>query len=618
MCGIVGIFSPGPVSSGHNAPLERAVDALRHRGPDGRGIWFETPTASGDRWYVGLGHARLAITDLAGGHQPLTSEDGQVVAVVNGALYDAARIRQDLEARGHVFRTRSDSELVVHLYEEHGPDAAHHLRGEFALLLWDGRRRQLWACRDRFGVKPLVYGRRADGALVFASETRALFSAGVPKAIDERALFYAASLQYLPPAGTLYEGVHQLPPGHHLLARDGATEVSRWWDLDTPALGDEVPWPPAALLETLDDAVLTRTTADVPVACLLSGGLDSSLVLALAARASAAPVHAFTLTFEGGGPGYDEARAARAVARHVGATLHEVRVSTADLLEALPAALRAADTLVINGHAAARHLLARRVREAGFKVVLTGEGADELFAGYDHVRERGHDPASVGVMLPDGPALSTEAALARLGHVPTWLKAKASLGHRVHELLDADFLAAHARRDPVAELLDATDVRGQLADRHPVRQALYLWTKSALANYILRAVGDGQDMASGVEARLPFLDHHLASRALAAPVGDLLRGGVEKHALRAAAAPLLPAATVAQRKHPFLAPPALGAAGSGLGDLLMDQLAATRPPFVDRNAVERLLLSAGDLPPAARRAWDPALMMVLSAAVLAG
>lgn len=617
MCGIVGISSPEPVRAGDDAPLARAVAALRHRGPDGQGTWVSPATAGPPAWHVGLGHTRLAITDLAGGGQPMASEDGAVVAVVNGAIYGAEAQRAVLVARGHVFRSRSDSELVVHLYEEHGIEAARHLRGQFAVLLWDARERLLWACRDRFGIKPLVYGRRPDGALVLASETSALFAAGVPRTWDDATFFHAASLQYLPPGATLYAGVRQLRPGHHLLARDRAVEERRWWDLDTPPIGDEIRLGPQVLRADLEDAVRLRTVADVPVACLLSGGLDSSLILALAARIHDEPVPAFTLSFGGAAAGYDESAAAREVAAHVGASLQEVRVGPRALVDALPAAVRAADTLVINGHAAARGLLAAAVRDAGFRVVLTGEGADELFAGYDHVRSGGHDPTTVGVMLPHGPALSTAAARARLGFVPTWLAAKAGLGHRVRSLLRPDFVAAHAHRDPVAELLDLTDVRGQLAGRHPVRQALYLWTRSALANYILRAVGDGQDMASGVEARLPFLDHHLAARALAAPIPDLLRGGVEKHVLRQAAAPLLPAHIANRRKHPFLAPPAIDAARDALAQALRDQLDAGAPAFVDPDAVERSLSELGGRDATARAAWDPALMMILSATLLA-
>ena len=295
MCGLVAVVSanaPAP-----DEDLERALDAIAHRGPDGRGLW-----RSADR-RAQLGHVRLAVRDIDGGAQPLASEDGRVVAVVNGELYAARELRLELQGHGHRFATRSDSELVVHAWEQWGRAMLPRLRGEFAFALWDERDRVLFAARDRFGVKPLAWA-RWHGRVLLASQARALFALGVPAAWDHASLFQAVSFQYAPPDRTLFANVHELPAGHTLVARDGHVHIERYWDLDHAAAPrwtrtdeDTV----TLFRERFDDAVRERLSADVPVACQLSGGLDSSAVLASATRARGAPVDAFTVSFAQGG-----------------------------------------------------------------------------------------------------------------------------------------------------------------------------------------------------------------------------------------------------------------------------------------------------------------------------
>lgn len=650
MCGIAALFRTGeqPVRS---EMLERALAAMRHRGPDGTGTWISLDHT------VGLAHARLSIIDPEGGAQPLASEDEQVRVVVNGEFYDFERIRQDLEARGHRFRTGSDSEILVHLYEEYGVHCVHHLRGEFALVLWDARNRLLFAARDRFGIKPLCYAEHR-GALFLASEAKALFAAGFPAGWDEGAFFQAASLQYLPPDRTLFSDISQLPPGHALTAMDGRVRVYPYWDLDypvegtsgrveewreggrddfssssLPSLHPSIPEAVEQFRARLEAAVRLRLRADVPVACHLSGGLDSSGVTALAARQLRNRLDCFTVSFEEAP--YDELRVAEETAQHAGANLHVVRVTQADLVEALPDAVTYSEGLAINGHLPAKFLLSRAMRGAGYRVVLTGEGSDEALAGYAHLRrdlllgESGPEGAlhqleagnqvSAGLMLPKGETLPLDAVHRSLGFVPSFLEAKGTLGFRLHGLLSAEFRQRFAGRDPFQVLLSGFDVRGQLAGRSRVDQSLYLWNRTALSNYILKTLGDGTEMAHSVEGRLPFLDHHLFEFARSLPLSMKIRNGVEKFILREALRPLLTETVYRRQKHPFLAPPVTRSGGAGRTALLQDLLHSQRfssLPFFDLEKIRTWLNRLPQLDAGERAAADPVLMTVLSAALI--
>lgn len=614
MCGIVAICAHR--GRAERRDVERALGALRHRGPDGLGVYVTEDAR------VALGHARLAVMDPGGGAQPIANEDGTVVATVNGEIYDFERLRDELTARGHRFRTRSDSEVLVHLYEEHGEACVAMLRGELAFVLWDARRRRLLAGRDRFGIKPLVYAQTRE-RVVFASEAKALFALGVPAAWDAGSVFQSASAQYTLPGRTLFAGVREVRPGHVVVVEDGALREERYWDLELPATDGAST--PRDLMDALEDAVRVRMRADVPVACHLSGGLDSSTVVALARRQG--PVDSFTVAFDDAS--YDELALAEASARHVGSRLHVVRATPDALARALPAAVHAAEGLAINAHLPAKFLLSGAVRDAGFKVVLTGEGADEALLGYAHFRQdllgavdsegaaralHATNRASAGIMLPAGAGLDTGAVKRRLGFVPTWLAAKATLGRRVHALLADDFLAAHAHTDPFADAVDALDA-AQLTGRAPVMQAAYAWTKLALADYILRTLGDGTEMAHGVEGRLPFLDTRVFEVARALPLASKVRDGVEKWALREGARSLVTGDVARRQKHPFLAPP-LGVSGGGAWADVVALARQRPPPFFDARKVGRWLDALPGATAAEQAASDPALMLLATSTLL--
>jgi asparagine synthase (glutamine-hydrolysing) len=506
--------------------LERATRRLAHRGPDGQRTWLA------DDRRVGLGHARLSIIDLATGDQPIAGEDEALRIVVNGEFYDFERTQGELQARGHRLRTRSDSEIALHLYEDSGTACLRHLRGEFAFVLWDGPNDTLFAARDPFGIKPLYYTTHR-GTLYLASEVKALLAAGVPARWDRAAFFQANHFLGTPHDRTLFEGIHPVPPGHYLLASGGQVRLIRYWDFDYPAAVDARQARPDAeyaerFRRALDDAVRIRLRADVPVGCYLSGGLDSCAVLGLAARHRAEPIRAFTLTFDRAG--YDEGDIAREMAAHAGADFQPIPIRQSDLADRFADAACQAETLCFNAHGVAKYLLSQAVRDAGYKVVLTWEGSDEILAGYPHFRRdlllqgaqrqdagavrqlleqlQANNAVSRGTLLPDGEPPPLAGVRRALGFVPTWLEAQATVATRLRASFAPDFAAEFAGRDPYRGLLNGHDVAGQLAGREPVNQSLYLWSKVALPNYILAVLGDRMEMAHSVEGRVPFLDHY--------------------------------------------------------------------------------------------------------------
>ena len=410
-----------------------ATRCLRHRGPDAQHVWV-----SPDR-RAGLGHARLSIIDLETGDQPIASEDGRLRIIANGELYDFERIRAELEQNGHAFRTRSDSEIALHLFEDRGARSLHSLRGEFAFAIWDARDGQLFAARDRFGIKPLYYTVH-DGTFYLASEVKALAELGVPLRWDRETLYDIHFVSH-PPDRSLFAGIYQLPPASYLLTDGEHVRVMPYWDWDYPrdpgdhdaASVDRREWI-ERLEHSFEEAVRLRLRADVPVACYLSGGIDSCAVLGFASRLSPRPLRAFTLSFDH--PDYDEGDLARDQARLSGAEFCRIDVRSEHLADHFSDAIYHAERPFANAHAIAKFLLSRAVRDSGIKVVMTGEGSDEIFAGYPHFRRdlvlhgNGHDPAdkarllaeleaanrvSAGTLMPQGSTAARErAAHARL------------------------------------------------------------------------------------------------------------------------------------------------------------------------------------------------------------
>jgi asparagine synthase (glutamine-hydrolysing) len=609
MCGITAVLS-------RHAPIapdtvRAGLAALHHRGPDGRGQWM---AADG---HVALGHTRLSIIDLTTGDQPIANEDETIHIVVNGEFYDFERIRAELQARGHKFRTKSDSEIALHLYEDYGPECLHHLRGEYAFVIWDARNHYLIAGRDRFGVKPLFYAEH-NGALYLASEAKALFAMGVPAEWSHEAVYAGGFI--LPGERTLFRDVHAVPPGHYLRATRESHRAHQYWDVDYPVDGTM----PArsdeeyieGFREVLEAAVKTRLRADVPVGCYLSGGIDSCAVLGLASLHHTGPVRAYTLTFDG--PQYDESVIAEEMAKHAGADYQPIPMKQADLAANFRAAVIQSEIPFINGHTVAKFMLSRAVRESGYKVVLTGEGSDEILAGYPHFRRDmllhhtvGQDPATVerllaqlvesnqvsrGLLLPEGDVDTGATCTTLLGFVPSWLEAMSGTAARMRDLLHDDFLAPYRKTDVIGTLLSSLDVEHRLKGRDAVHTALYLWAKTILPHYILSNLGDRMEMAHSIEGRVPFMDHHVAEYLHRVPVSLKIRGMTEKYILREAAKNVLTKTVYERQKHPFLSPPATLHPEEPLNALMQDTLrgsATADVPFLDQRKIVAALDAVG-------------------------
>ena len=630
MCGIAAVYSQGGVVNADS--LTRAIAALHHRGPDGSKVWIDAKRE------VGLGHARLSIIDIEGGTQPLVNEDESIRAVVNGELYDFERIRRELEGQGHVFRTKSDSEILVHLYEQYGTAMMEHLRGELAFVLYDAPNDILLAGRDRFGIKPLVYAVK-DGVLTLASEAKALFAAGVVPRWDDEA--FSTSLLLAGPLEdrTSFAGVLQLPPGHLLVATRHGTRTVRYWDLEFPVQSKAAYSPEHGeqLRAALDEATRLRLRADVPVACYLSGGLDSCTVLGLAQRHSARPLRAFTLAFDE--EAYDEGAIAAEMAKHAGATLELIPIGQRAFADDFADAVFHGERPLANANSVAKFRLSRAVRDAGIKVVLTGEGSDEIFAGYPHFRRdlfldgMRDDPeraaallaelertnvVSRGVIMPDGEALGVDAVRRTLGRVPSWIETFATAAFKMRPLLTERYAAQLTGRDALAPFMASVEVGRRLTGRHVVHQAMYLWAKTLLPNFILAVLGDRMEMAHSVEGRLPFLDHHVVELAARLPVAALIHGTVEKHVVREAARPFITDTVYRRQKHPFLAPPAAAKDGP-LYELVQDILRGPTladVPFYDAKRVVGLLDALPKMDRQTASAIDAPLMLMASTVLM--
>jgi asparagine synthase (glutamine-hydrolysing) len=547
MCGIVAsVSSRGRVASD---ALLRATQRLRHRGPDAQHVWVP------DHGRVGLGHARLSIIDLTTGDQPIAGEDGRLHIVANGEFYDFEAIRNELQSQGHVFRTLSDSEIALHLYEDLGARCLHRLRGEFAFAIWDERDGVLFAGRDRFGIKPLYYALR-DGACHVASEVKALAELGVPLRWDREAVFDLHHGLMHAPDRSPFDGIHQVPPGSYLISDGSRASILPYWDFDYPTADktqldrDPREWV-ERLAAALEEAVRLRLRADVPVACYLSGGLDSCAVLGIASRLSPRPLRAYTLSFDMAD--YDERGVAEEQAKLSGAEFFPIPIRSEQLADHFEDAVYHAERPFANAHSVAKFMLSRAVRDSGVKVVLTGEGSDEIFAGYPFFRRdmvlhntEGQDPetardllakldeankVSRGLLLPRGTPAALDGVKRILGFVPTIMQTWGQQGEAMTSLLAEDFRAPFRDRDTFRAVLNHLDVERQLRGRDAVNQSLYIWAKTTLPNYILSNLGDRMEMAHSIEGRLPFLDHHLVAEVVRMPVAMKIRGMTEKYVL---------------------------------------------------------------------------------------
>jgi asparagine synthase (glutamine-hydrolysing) len=557
MCGIYGRLDllGQPIAP---IPADRlAIGRLAHRGPDDEGCYYGS--------LVFLGVRRLAVVDLVTGAQPVTNEDRTVSVIFNGEIYNFAELRRELIGRGHRFSSAGDTEVIVHGWEEWGEGLLDRLNGMFAIAVWDERRRTLWLVRDRLGVKPLYYWRDRQ-TLLFGSEIKALLAhPDVAPAIDTHGLLNYLTYGHAVAPDTIYRGIKKLMPGHLLRASQGELEIREWWDVvpdeDHALSGKDAA---AEVRRLLDDSVRMRMVADVPVGAFLSGGLDSSAIVALMSRHASGPVRTFSVGFEGGAA-YDELADARVVAAHCRTEHHEMRIASRQLAETIETLVYHFDEPFGDAACFPTYLVSRLARNH-VTVALTGEGADELFGGYRRywadrwlraltTATAGYGARVLSPVIGALPRFRRIKQLVQAGRV-------ADAPSRYAQLLrvfSADALVelVDARLTQAARAYDAVEIyRRRLAaasDADDLNRLMYADIKTWLADTYLEKV-DKASMAVSLEARVPMLDFRLVEWAMRIPARHKVRGTTTKQVLRRAVSDLLPVATLRKPKHGFSVP----------------------------------------------------------------
>ena len=586
MCGIAGIVDLRGDHPPATEALGRMMGAMRHRGPDEFGRYRDR--------HAGLAHARLSIIDLAAGQQPMTNEDETLWIVFNGEIFNYVELRAELLAAGHTFRTRSDTEVILHAWEEWGEGALDRFNGQWAFALWDARTRRLVLARDRVGVRPLYYAEHG-GRVVFGSEVKVVLAGdpALPRAWDPAGLDEAFTFWTVIAPRTVVAGVRELEPGHvriYEVGRDSAVSDRAWWtpryDADfRGSLADAA----AAVRAALEQATRLRMLrADVDVGSYLSGGLDSSLIATMGLAAKGSGFHTFSLRFEDAE--YDEGEFQRVMSRHLGTTHHEVVVSRADIARVFPRVIWHAERPILRTAPAPMFLLSALVREHGIKVVLTGEGADEMFAGYDLFREAAvrrfwaRAPRSTArprlldklyPYLARSPVSQRAMAQAFFGQgLDRWREP--GFGHdtrwrttaAVKRLLRADMKESGS--GAITRLL--ADLPPDFARWSHLAQDQYIEVRTLLGGYLLSAQGDRMLMGNSIEGRFPFLDKDVIALAGSLPDSYKLRGLDEKHVLKRLGRDLLPPEILARPKQPYRAPDALAFIGGGPDRTWVDEM----------------------------------------------
>jgi asparagine synthase (glutamine-hydrolysing) len=565
VCGIAGALL---VAGQHALPdPARMIATLRHRGPDGTG-YLRSPACV-------LASARLSIIDLETGDQPVANEDESVWTALNGEIFNYIELRAELQGRGHQFRTRSDTEVIVHAYEEYGDRFVEQLTGQFAIALWDMRRQCLILARDRVGIRPLFYA-RVGGHLLFASEVKAILAvAPAAAALDEQGLAQVFTFWGTVGQRTVFKGIRSLPAGHLLVVEKGSERLEKYWDWTFPqgAGRTDLSMEEAAdeLHALLTGVVRQQLRSDVPVGAYLSGGLDSSGIAALA-RESVGTLQTFSLTFED--PEFDESGYQRQMAEHLGVRHSSIRCTTRDIGDIFPELIWHTETPLLRTAPAPLMLLARHVHSEGFKVVLTGEGADEVFGGYDLFKEgkirrfwaRQPDSAWRPLLLSRlYPYLSRSPVanrhFARLffgqglhelenpfyAHMTRW-----STTRGIFKLLSPEMQASLSTAKPEDEL--TRQLPAQFDTWSALSRDQYIEVKTLLEGYLLSSQGDRASMAHSVEGRVPYLDHRVIEFVNSLSPRYKLRGLHEKALLRRALSPILPESIRNRVKQPYRAP----------------------------------------------------------------
>jgi asparagine synthase (glutamine-hydrolysing) len=609
MCGIAGFLGAPKASFVARDLLQRMTGTIAHRGPDEQGWYHDGP--------VGLAHARLSIIDITSGQQPMMHADGALWISFNGEIFNHVELRQGLQRQGHKFRTDSDTEVILHLYQEMGPDCVQMLNGDFAFALWDAKEQRMMLARDRMGVRPLYYAQRSDG-LYFASEAKALLQVpGISAELDARALDQIFTFWFPLAPRTIFRDISELPPGHMLLATPEKQEIRRYWRLDYPEAGDTGAWDTRSeadiadeLRDLLLDATRIRLRADVPVGSYVSGGLDSAIITAAAKQFAPGGLRSFSITFDS--PEFDESVYQQQLVRALDTDHRSIASGAGDIADAFPDVVRHAERPMLRTGPAPLYALAKLVHDSGYKVVLTGEGADEVFAGYDIFKEaklrqfcarqpeskrrtlllrrlypylpglQGQSQRYLEAFFATAPGEAADPLFSHLPRVKTTSGAKVFFSDALREELKG--------YDALAELRDS--LPAEFARWHPLCQAQYLEAGYLLPGYILSSQGDRVSMAHAVEGRFPFLDHRVVEFAARIPPKLKIRALREKHILREAMAPLLPPAIANRPKQPYRAPEShafLQNASPAYVSSLLSAPEISAANYFDAPAVEKLV-----------------------------
>ena len=583
MCGFAGYIDLRGERRVDRDVLARMTNTLVHRGPDSSGYFV--------RGNVGLGFRRLSIIDLEGGDQPIYNEDGSVVTVCNGEIYNYRELREGLSKKGHAFATRCDVEVLAHLYEEHGSEFLNLLNGQFAFAVYGRKQDELLLARDHFGINPLFYG-LFDGVLVFASEIKAILEHPLARReIDPTGLDQILSFPGLVSPRTMFKGIRSLKSGSCLLVRGGEVSVRQYWDLDYPTDGEVAYDRPESyyverLGELFEQSVRYRLQADVPVGFYLSGGLDSSMVGAMIRRLSPeVQRHAFSIGFTD--REISESKYQRMMARATDSAHHEILFDWREIAGRMRAMIYHAECPVKESYNTCSMALSEAAREAGVPVILTGEGADELFAGYvgyrfDQYGVRGANTFDVAALLEEElrEKLWGDRSLFYETDQYAFREVKAALysSRLAESFADFDCLGH--------ELVD----RGQLRGRHPIHQRSYLDFKLRLSDHLISDHGDRMALANSVEARYPFLDVELVEFSRLIPPSLKLNNFTEKYVLKRVAERLLPREIVGREKFGFHAPgsPYLLRQNIEWVNDLLSHAQIKRQGYFDPDVVERL------------------------------
>lgn len=576
MCGLAGIVRPQSGPAPDEQTLLRMACSIRHRGPDGFGMALDRG--------AGLVSTRLAIFDIPGGWQPIEIAESGSTLVYNGEVYNHPELREELSARGESFKTTCDTEVVLKLLERDGLEALHRLNGQFAFAWWQPRERRLTLVRDRFGVRPLHYAALEDGTLVFGSEAKSIFASGeVDAEPDLRGVDDVFTLWGPRPPRTAFRGVSQVRPGGVVVWQEGRIVEERpWWTPSFDANGG----PEGDLEELLRDSVRLRLRADVPVGAYLSGGLDSSLIVALAQQETYHQLRTFSVAFHD--PKYDERAHQEEVARALGTDHHVLEIGPAEIAGCFPEVVRHAETPLIRTAPAPLFLLSQEVRANDITVVATGEGADELFWGYDLFKE-----VVVRELHRTEPDRARELLDQMYGYLPAEARRGPAWDRFILETGEADDpIASHMTRATATSAVKAfyrPEIAAELGEGSSLNQlraalpdsfaswsslerAAFLELTTLMEPNLLSAQGDRVAMAHGVEGRFPFLDHRVFEHAARLPSERKLAGLEEKVALRELAAELLPAEIAARPKQPYRAPEVAPFFEPGAPDWVEDSL----------------------------------------------